>query len=170
MFICVVSKMYLYFDHAKGHRAVMKEEEAAQPQNAFHTLWTWTQGSLLKFNLSKSHQLWLEGTTHRAARIYINGSGNPLASVDCEKDLGVSVDPSGSFKDHIAQKVMKVDSLFAINNEALSNIAKQSLRTFYRTLARPNQENAQQTWKTHLKKYKILIENIQRRATKLIPQ
>ena len=53
--------MYLYADDARKYRAVGNDDDAPQLQKNLDALWNWTQGSLLKFNLSKCHQLRLRG-------------------------------------------------------------------------------------------------------------
>ena len=65
----------------------MRLEDATELQKDFDALWNWTQESLLNFNLSKCHQLTL---TRRPNDQRARGS-KPLTSVECKKELGVSV-------------------------------------------------------------------------------
>ena len=49
------------------------------------------------------------------------------------------------------------------------NLASEILTNLYKALVRTHLEYANQAWNPYLKKDKITIENVQRRATKLIP-
>ena len=63
----------------------------------------------------------------------------------------------------------QANSRVAKFKKRLLNISKDILSTPYKALVGRHLEYANQTWNPHLKKYKVLIANIQRRATKLIP-
>ena len=47
----------------------MIDEDAAQLQSDLDALWNYTQGSLLKFDSSKCHQLTLTGRSDRPAKV-----------------------------------------------------------------------------------------------------
>ena len=99
-------------------------------------------------------------------RSYTKDDDKLLTSVECEKDLGVGVDSGLSFIELIAKKANNLD---AVIRKRLLKITENCLRTLYKGLIKRHLKYANQTWNPHLTKYKILIENIQRRATKRMP-
>ena len=68
VFNCVSWKVLLSADDAKNYRAAKRDEDAAQLQNDLAAHWNRTQSSLLKINLSKSHQLTLTERSKRVAK------------------------------------------------------------------------------------------------------
>ena len=73
------------------------------------------------------------------------------------------------FNEHNTNKVVKSHSLFAKVKKGLLNITKNFLRTLHKGFVRKHLEYINQTWKTHRQKHESLVENIQRRATKVTP-
>ena len=51
-----------------------------------------------------------------------------------------------------------------------SYIDRDVFNKLYKSLVRPHLEYAQEVWQPYLKKHSILMEKVQRRATKLIPE
>ena len=81
---------------------------------------------------------------------------HPIEKVANEKDLGVIIDSKLTFRDHITSKV---------------NLANRNLGIFltlYKSLVRPHLEYATVVWSPLYKKDRIAIENVQRRATRLV--
>ena len=67
-------------------------------------------------------------------------------------------------------KKNKATSLVTTLKNLLLNITKEVLRTIHKSLVRPNSNYANQTWNPFNKNCKIFLENIQRRANRLILQ
>ena len=111
---CVSCKRYLYAADAQNYLVVINDEPAAELRNDLEALWIWTQGSLLKFNSTKFHQLTLTRRSKRPARCFNFYGDKPLTNVEREKDLGVNVDSRLSFNEHIAKKVKEANCLVAI--------------------------------------------------------
>ena len=94
--------------------------------------------------------------------------GEKLYEAGAEKDLGVIIDKKLNFEDHLAEKVNKANKLVGIIRTfvALDEIMFKNLFT---ALVRPHLKYANQVWSIYKSKVIKIIENIQRRATKLIP-
>ena len=159
MFNCVSSKIYLYAGDARKCRAVKNIEDEAQFKNNFNKLWNWTQGSFLRFNFSNCHQLTITLRSKRTARSYILDNDKSLTSVEYQKELGVGVDSTMSFYEHIASKLEKANRLVAILKKRFLNINKDLLRTLHKAIVRRRLEYANQIWSPHLEKHKILFDN-----------
>ena len=82
-----------------------------------------------------------------------------LEASSCKKDIGVYVDQRLTFDTDTETKVNKANSILGIIRIAFT----------YLDEVRPNLEYAQSVWCPYLKKHIELIENVQRRSTRLIP-
>ena len=86
-----------------------------------------------------------------------------------EKDVGVTIDNKLSFDKHITEKVNKANSIIGVIRRTLEYLDLKTFRMLYVSLVRPHLEYANPVWNPYLKKHIDMLENIQRRATKLIP-
>lgn len=95
-------------------------------------------------------------------------SETPITKVDMEKDLGVIIDNSLNFTDHINSKVSKANQLLGLIFKTFTYMDKEMFLNLYKSLVRPQLEYATSIWFPLYKKDTISIENVQRRATKLV--
>ena len=96
-----------------------------------------------------------------------NSGEMKVQKVTSEKDLGVTFDNNLKFTDHINNKVNKANrnvDLF----RTFTFMDKDMFLSIYKSVARPHLEYASSVWSPIFKKDKILIENVQRRATRLV--
>ena len=87
-----------------------------------------------------------------------------------ETDLGVTFTLNLNFDKHINDKVKKANMMLGLIKRNFSFIDKNVFNTLYKSLIRPHLEYAQEVWQPYLKRQSKLIESVQRRATKLIPE
>ena len=87
-----------------------------------------------------------------------------------ETDLGVTFTLNLNFDKHINDKVKKANMMLGLIKRNFSFIDKNVFNTLYKSLVRPHLEYAQEVWQPYLKRQSKLIESVQRRATKLIPE
>ena len=92
-----------------------------------------------------------------------------LEASSCEKDIGVYVDQRLTFDTDTETKVNKANSILGIIRIAFTYLDEEIFRFLFKALVRPNLEYAQSVWCPYLKKHVELIENVQRRSTRLIP-
>ena len=123
---------------------------------------------MLKFNTDKCHVLTLGvfnniRYTHRYT-LY----KEELEHVFEEKDLGVIIDMSLTFEEHISSKIKKANNIMGLIRRSFSYLDCDTFRKLYTTLVCPYLEYAQSTWSPHLRKYIKQLENVQIRATKYV--
>ena len=87
----------------------------------------------------------------------------------CEKDLGIFIDDKLNFEKHITSCVNKANSIMAIARKTFNYMDKSTFKYIFKGLVRPHLEYGAPLWNPHTVKTKELIENVQRRATKLVP-
>ena len=86
-----------------------------------------------------------------------------------EKDVGVTIDNKLSFEQHISDKLNKANSIVGLIRRTFEYLDMKTLRLLYTSLAWPYLEYANPLWNPYLKKHIDMIENVQRRATKMVP-
>ena len=86
-----------------------------------------------------------------------------------EKDVGVIIDNKLSFDMHITEKVYKANSAVGAIRRSLEYLDKDTFKKLYTALVRPHLEYANAVWNPYKKKDITTLENVQRRATKMVP-
>ena len=91
-----------------------------------------------------------------------------IEKVTSEKDLGVIVDQALNFSEHISTKVSKANRNQGISFRIFTYMDKEMFLNLYKSIVRPHLEYAVTVCSPLYKKKIIVIENVQRRATKLL--
>ena len=162
--VCNTTK--LFADDAKIYSVVNNAIDQENLQSDFKKLDNWSQEWLLKFNPEKCSHLHLgkyTGTSYKLANITIK-------KTRAEKDLGIIIDSNLDFKEHVDSKVKKANQMLGLIKRSFSHLDKNMFLNLYKCLVRPHVEFGSPAWATEYKREKIKLENVQRRATKLIPE
>ena len=88
---------------------------------------------------------------------------------DEEKDLGAIIDSKLNFIQHIASKVFIANRNLSIIFRTFTYLRQEMFLNLYKSMVGPHLEYASVIWSRLYKKDKIMLENTQRRATRLIP-
>ena len=86
-----------------------------------------------------------------------------------EKDLGVEIDNKLSFDQHIQEKVKKANMMAGWVRRSFQYMNKFIFNMLYKSLVRSHLEYAAPVWNPHLAKHIDKIEEVQIRATKMVP-
>ena len=89
--------------------------------------------------------------------------------VDNEKDIEAIIDCDLSFDKHIAEKVNEATKIVNIIRRFFMYLDEEIFINLYKDLVRPHLEYADQIWAPWLQRQIDSIENMQKRATKLLP-
>jgi hypothetical protein len=95
---------------------------------------------------------------------------NTLQETLLEKDLGVLIDPTLTFSSHCEVQVGKANRTFGKIKRTYSYLDNNNLVKLYTSLVRPILEYGYPAWSPLYKKESTLLENVQRRATKIVPK
>ena len=98
------------------------------------------------------------------------GESVTLESVIVEKDLGVNVDSDLRFSKHVSIQVQKANRLLSLIRRGFPSLDSVSLPLLYKSIIRPHIEYGNVVWHPRYKGDEQQLENVQRRATKLIPE
>jgi hypothetical protein len=91
-----------------------------------------------------------------------------LRESDVEKHLGVMVDSKLSLKEHVASCTAKANKVVDIIRRTFKHLSEQTFIQLYKSLVRPLFEYGHCVWQPHLKTLCSEVEDVQRRATKLL--
>ena len=157
----------MFADDAKMYQPIRSLEDHSRIQDDLDSLSVWSKQWLLAFNEDKCKVLHI-GKKNPCYSYDMNGK--VLDRVSGERDLGVFVTESLSFSTHIATTVAKANRMLGLIKHTFSFLDKDSLLLLYKTYVRPHLEYCVQAWSPYLEKDKVLLEKVQRRATKLVPE
>ena len=161
----VDSVVKLFADDAKVYSVVNNDEQQSKLQDDLDNLMNWSNTWLLRFNQSKCKHLHMGRETNTT----YNLGDCEIEKTSQEKDLGVVVDKQLKFQQHIYSSVKKANRKLGLIRRSFTHMDKDMFLTLYKSIVRPHLEYGSNIWTTIYKKDKIALENVQRRATKLVP-
>ena len=172
---CVDATAYLFADDTKVYKDIKRPHDRICLQTDLNSLQTWSDTWLLKFHPNKCKAISISNKKNtedinQKYHLYDNdGNQVKLDQSDGEKDIGVLVDENINFSKHIQQQINKANSIMGLIRRTYTFLDERSFKYLFQALVRPHLEYAAAVWSP----YKIAdiesIENVQRRATKLIP-
>ena len=151
----------------KLYHPILSLADKDELQGDINKLLEWSDNWLLGFNEGKCKVMHV-GRTNPEYNYFM--SGKELKVITEEKDLGVIVTNSLSFSKHISTAAGKANRILGMVKRTFSYIDKESFLVLYKSFIRPHLEYCVQVWSPHLEKDKQILEKVQRRATKLVPQ
>ena len=95
-------------------------------------------------------------------------NGNILESVVEEKDLGVIFQDNLKWDKQCAKAVNTANRILGMIKRNFVFLNRENFLLLYKSLVRPHLEYCIQVWCLHFKKDIELLENVQRRATKIV--
>ena len=170
------SEVFMFADDTKVFREIRDDTDRATLQADLDELQTWSTKWLLKFHPDKCKTMTVTRKKESEARSYamkkkVDGAEmeHVLTKVDSEKDLGIKVDAKLSFEQHINDKVNKANQMMGLMRRSFIYLDKENFRWLYKAIVRPHVEYINTVWSPIRKNDINTIENVQRRATKMIP-
>ena len=162
----------MYADDTKIYRTITNGLEANSLQKDIDNLVGWADRWQMKFNAEKCSVMHLgRNNKHFEYEIRHHGGSikNTLNVTKIEKDLGVLVDNEMKFSQHVQVQVGKANKILGLIRRSFTYLNAETMRTLFSSLVRPHLEFSNTVWYPHFEKDKKLIENVLRRATKIIP-
>ena len=165
------SELYLYADDLKVFKEIKSEDDIEKLQGTLDKLYDWTCYSLLRFHPDKCVKMRLSSSKSKQKKFEgnYNMDETKLKDVLVEKDLGVIFDNCLSFEEHIYSKVNKANGLVGMLRRSFEYLDKEMFRQLFIAIVRPHLEYGAPIWNPHTKKMINVIENVQRRASRMIP-
>ena len=95
--------------------------------------------------------------------------GTILSTTVTEKDLGVTMNANMKVSEQCRIAALKGNHVLGMIRRNISYKDKSLIVPLYKAIVRPHLEYCIQAWSPYLRKDIVILEKIQRRATKLIP-
>ena len=162
----LTSGIFKFADDTKLYRKVNSFEDSSLLQADLDKLVTWSLKWQMSFNVGKCKVLHI-GHSNHGFDYSMNGVN--LDSVDEERDLGVVL--SGSLKPskQCAIAASRANRILGLIKRNFCHLGREVVLNLYKQLVRPHLEYAIQAWRPFHVKDKFILEQVQRRATRLIP-
>lgn len=164
------SQSPLFADDTKLYREIRSIDDKNILQSDLINLEKWSEKWLLKFHPNKCKVLAIKSKEKRVYSMSgTTGEQLDLDNITSEKDIGVTVDEDLNFRTHIQLGVNKANSILGLIRRTFTFLDEKMFKLLFKALVRPHLEYASSVWSPYMTKDIELIENVQRRATKLIP-
>ena len=161
------SKLFSRIIANKNKLKVDNIDGGRQLQDDLDRVVEWAKKWKMEFNVDKCKVMHLGLNNPR--RSY-NMGDTSLQTSEEERDLGVLIDHQLDFGKHIRTIVGRANRVLGMIRVSFACMNKTMFLSLYTALVRPLLEYCVQVWSPYKKKYIKLLEGVQRRATKLVPQ
>ena len=163
----IVSQIQKFADDCKVYRAVPANKDIEILQRDIDNLCKWSKDWQMVFNVKKCKSLHIG---HKNVNHEYQMDGETLQTVSEETDLGVII--SGDLKPskQCIAAVKKANMTLGMIKRHIVSRDKNTILRLYKGLVRPKLEYCIQAWNPSLIKDIELLEQVQHRATKLIPE
>ena len=162
------SAIFLFADDPKIFTEMENKSDSDKLQDDLNKLLDWSNTWLLRFHPDKCKVLDI-GIRDRISYNY-HMETTELEHSDVEKDLGVYIDKKLKFDSHISTKINKANNTLGAIRRSFTYLDSTILLRLYTSLIRPQLEYANPVWSPRYKRDISNLENVQKRATKLIPE
>ena len=168
------SEVRLFADDTKLFNRSDQPSANTTLQEDLNRLQQWSDEWLLRFHPDKCSVLKM-GKKKSAATYTMRGKKNgkeysiELEEHATEKDLGVFIDNQLSFKEHVAKVTAKANRVVGVIRRTFDYLDDDLFVNLFKSLVRPILEYGHSVYQPHLKSLCSDIEDVQRRATKLLP-
>ena len=156
----------IFADDAKIYRQVTLDAGIEDLQSDIDAVIMWSDKWQMPFSESKCKSLHIGNKNRRHS--YVMGDYS-LEHSFLEKDLGIFMDYELKFRKQASAAAAKASQILAVIRRSFVKIDQDTLPLLYKSLVRPHLEYGNVIWGPFNQADKKLVENVQRRATKLIP-
>ena len=154
----------LFADDIKLYAAVNNTNDVIKLQGDIDILMQWSKDWLLTFNKSKCKHIHFGPPNNDKYQM----GGDIITQSTEEKNLGITIDEKFKFQIHINNQAKKANKRLGMIKRSFTYMDKNMFTTLYKCIVRPHLEYGSNIWSVMYKKEAIQIENVQRRATKLV--
>ena len=162
----------LFADDCKLYKNIKSEADLKELQEDIYRLCQWSKEWLLGFNFKKCKIVSYGNCQFEYEYYMIDEQNNyhKLSNEDSECDLGVLFKSNLKFDEHIDNTINKVNRIIGLIKRKFKFIDKDLFLTLYKSLIRSHLDYGNLIFYPTTKKYKQVLENAQRRATRLVPE
>ncbi|BHF82122.1 hypothetical protein SprV_0802525900 [Sparganum proliferum] len=157
----------MFADDIKIWSTIRSEVDKARLLTNLDPLEQWSKDWLLPFNVNKCNFLRVGVTSSPKSTVY-RLTDKPLQEVDAQKDLGVWITTSLKPSLQCSKVAKSAISILYLVKRAFSSFDEDCFAKVFQTFVLPHLEFAIQAWRPWTAKDLGILQNVQRRATKLV--
>ncbi|MEW8545255.1 MAG: reverse transcriptase family protein [Candidatus Thiodiazotropha sp.] len=158
-----------YADDAKIYSPIKVVDDEMRLQANIHNAEIWAETWKMFFNAKKCKHMRIgKGQPDHPYTMTSNQVVSNIEQVTSEKDLGITFDRKLLFRDHIAKKSAIANRNLGLIFRSFTYLDKDMFVSLYKSLVRPHLEYATTVWSPMFKKDSVILENVQRRATRMV--
>jgi len=161
----IISKICKFADDTKLGWVADSEEAVDALRQDLRKLYQWSVDWQMLFNDSKCVVMHLGAKNNKAE--YRLGNSK-LMETEQEKDLGIIIHNNSKSSAQCLAVAKKANAVLGMIRRNIKNKDKDTVLRLYKGLVRPHLEHNAPVWSLHLKKDIEMLEQVQRRATKMI--
>ena len=162
-YIKAKSTLALFADDSKLYRSLDYPNSSTFLQEDLNNIHKWSTDMKMEFNQNKCM------TMHISRKKLLSHTRYTLDGQPLKQDLGITVSSDLSWSKHIEITAAKANKTLGLIKRICRDIHDPTTRRFlYCSLVRPKLEYASNVWSPNTIKYRSVIQNVQRRATKFI--
>ena len=162
------NRALMYADDTKIYAKVNTRNDRDMMQQDLMTALEWAETWQLRFNQEKCKVLHY-GRNNQLYDYYMSNNIKMQVTKE-EKDLGVIFTGDLKFTEQVAKTVKKGNQMVGIVKRAFKHMDKEMFMNIYKALIRSHLETGNKIWHPIRKTDSDHLENVQRRATKLVPE
>ena len=161
------SRICKFADDTKLYRVVDSVSDSVLLQSDLDKLVSWSEIWQMSFNVDKCKVVHF-GSSNLGFNYCMNSTN--LSCSDEERDLGVVVTNNLKPSKQCALSAARANRILGLIRRNFCNLGRDVVLNLYKQLVRPHLEYAIQAWCPFYEKDKFILEQVQRRATRLIPE
>ena len=155
----------MFADDTKIIRVIKSRTDFLVLQNDLDSLFNWSKLWQLNFSISKC-KLMRFGYSHQYGTYTLGDT--KIDSVESHRDLGILFDNRLKFHQHTTSVAAKANRILGLIKKSFESLDQDMLARLFKTLVRPIIEYGNTIWGPHIILDQRKLENIQRRATRLV--
>jgi len=163
----IVNSILKFADDTKIFGAVSDLGQHRQLQEDLNTLLQWSKDWQMLFHIDKCKVMHFG---HNNLKLDYSLDNKTLQKVHQEKDLGVIISDDMKSSLQCIQAYSKANKMLGVINRAIVYKSKEVMLSLYKTLVRPHLEYCTVAWSPHYVKDRVLLERVQRRFTRMVPE
>jgi hypothetical protein len=134
------------------------------------SMMSWSKTWQLNFNIDKCSVLHLGKNNKQSEYFFDKDKKNLLKITKCEVDIGVTFADNLNFDKHINNVIKKANQITGLIKRTFAYMDIDIFKKLYKSTIRPHLEYANVIWHPVFKRQLKNLENVQRRATKIVPE
>ena len=163
----VVAVLLLYADDSKIYKEITSRQDLESLQSDLDSISMWSDKWLLRFAPDKLKSLTITDRPQQVQAFHVGPYA--VGKSVCEKDLGVHVDSGLTFGEHIVTKVKTANKIVGGIRRSFRYLDHSTFSLLFKALVRCHLETSVAVWSPASERHIDLMEGVQRRATKMLP-